>query len=214
MLELNRIARFVGIAAMFLIYAVLVHYVNASGQPSTLGVILAVLPILAISLAMAAHSASRIAGILLLTSTLIITWLAWPLIARHTGFIFWVQDVSLQIMLMATFARTLLSGRTPLCVEFASMMHGPLSPGHHHYAHMVTIAWVIFFGLMAAISTLLFFMAPLTTWSIFANFLILPLTALMFALEYLARRIALPDVPSGHILDAVRAYRNASARGQ
>jgi uncharacterized membrane protein len=213
MLEINRIARFTGVAAVVVIYAVLVHYVNASGQPSALGVILAVLPILAIGLAMTARSASRIGGIALLIFTLMITWLAWPLIARHTGLIFWVQDVSLQIMLMATFGRTLLPGHTPLCVEFASMMHGQLSPKHHHYAHMVTIAWVIFFGLMASISTLLFFMAPLTTWSIFANFLVLPLTALMFALEYLARRVLLPDVPPSHILDAVRAYRNTSARG-
>jgi uncharacterized membrane protein len=213
MLEMNRIARFTGIAAVVVVYAVLVHYVNASGQPSNLGVILAVMPILVISLAMVVRSASRITGIVILVSTLILTWLTWPVIARHTGFIFWVQDVSLQIILMTTFARTLLPGQTPLCVQFASMMHGSLSLQHYHYAHMVTIAWVIFFGLMASISTLLFFMAPLATWSIFANFLILPLTALMFGLEYLARRILLPDVPSGHVLDAVRAYRNSSVRG-
>jgi len=210
--EINRIARLFGIAAMVLIYAVLVHCVNVSGQPSTLGVVLAVFPILAIGLAMVARSGYRVAGIALFLATLIVTGLAWPLVARHTGFIFWVQDVSLQIILLLTFGRTLQSGHTPICVEFATMMHGPLSPRHQRYAHLVTIAWVIFFGVMAGISTLLFFMAPLAIWSIFANFMILPLTALMFALEYLVRRILLPDVPPGHILDAVRAYRNASTR--
>lgn len=213
MLEMNRIARFIGIAAVVVIYAVLVHYVNTLGEPSALGVILAVMPVMAISLAMVTRAASRITGIVLLIFTLVITWFTWPVVSIHTDFIFWVQDISLQIVLMATFARTLLPGHTPLCVEFATMMHGSLSPHHYYYAYMVTIAWVVFFGLMASISTLLFFMAPLAIWSIFANFLILPLTALMFALEYLARRVLLPDVPSGHIFDAFRAYRNSSVRG-
>jgi uncharacterized membrane protein len=65
---------------------------------------------------------------------------------------------------------------------------------------------------MALVSTGLFFLAPLVIWSFFANFLTLPLVALMFIAEYWVRRWVLPDVQQTHILDAVRAYRNTPAR--
>jgi hypothetical protein len=44
------------------------------------------------------------------------------------------------------------------------------------------------------------------------NFLTLPLVALMFMVEFMVRRRVLADLPTGHILDAVRAYLNNSAR--
>jgi uncharacterized membrane protein len=65
---------------------------------------------------------------------------------------------------------------------------------------------------MALASTLLFFLAPLVTWSVFANFLTLPLVALMFIGEYWIRRRVLPEMRHMHILDAVRAFRNAGPR--
>jgi len=59
---------------------------------------------------------------------------------------------------------------------------------------------------------LLFFLASQTTWSIFVNFVTLPLVALMFIVEYLVRRRVLSNLPEGSVMDAVRAYRNDSAR--
>ncbi|MGZ8252126.1 MAG: hypothetical protein ACXWT7_07260, partial [Methylophilaceae bacterium] len=99
------------------------------------------------------------------------------------------------------------------CVHFAEMINGgALPPEHERYARYVTVAWVIFFALMLLTSTLLFFLAPLATWSIFVNFLTLPLVALMFVLEFMVRRRVLVALPSGHILDAVRAYLRNSPR--
>jgi uncharacterized membrane protein len=90
-------------------------------------------------------------------------------------------------------------------------VHAPLTPRHEIYARQVTVAWTVFFAAMALISTALFFAAPLATWSVFANFMTLPLVALMFIAEYLVRRRLLPDVRHTHILDAVRAFRNTPA---
>jgi uncharacterized membrane protein len=70
----------------------------------------------------------------------------------------------------------------------------------------------VFFAAMASVSTLLFFLAPLTAWSVFDNFLTLPLVALMFIAEYRVRRRALPGMQHAHILDAVRAFRDSTAR--
>ena len=65
---------------------------------------------------------------------------------------------------------------------------------------------------MALASTGLFFLAPLATWSVFANLLTLPLVALMFIGEYWVRWWVLPEMRHMHIFDAVRAFRNTPAR--
>src|SRR5436305_12687031 len=146
------VARVTGIAALIIIYAVLVHYVNATGQASGLGAVLAIIPLLLIGLTMACSRGSRLAGLVLLAVTLIASWAGWPLIRNHSAYIFWLEDASVMLILLATFGRTLLHGHTPLCVAFARMVHGPLLPVHERYARQVTIAWVIFFGLMATVS--------------------------------------------------------------
>lgn len=207
-----RIARGLLLAALLICYAALMHHVNASGQASLLGAVLAVLPVLAIGLAMVRNADLRIAGIVLLVLTSAIAWQLWPQIARHSGFIFWVQDICLMLLLMLTFGRTLLPGRKPLCVHFAEMMHGQIPAEHTHYARRVTIAWTLFFAVMAIVSSLLYFFAPLAAWSVFAYFLTLPLVALMFVVEYMLRRRVLVDVPDSSIFDAMRAYLDKSAR--
>jgi uncharacterized membrane protein len=213
MLEAMRIVRGLSITVMIVIYAVLVHHVNASGQASTLGAVLALMPIFLLIITVAVKATSRVAGISLLLIGGIASWLAWPLIKQHTGFVFWMQDIGLLLVLLMTFGWTLQKDRKPLCVHFAEMINGEALPAEHErYAHKVTVAWVAFFAMMIITSTLLFFMAPLATWSIFVNFLTLPLVALMFMVEFMVRRRVLADLPTGHILDAVRAYLNNSAR--
>jgi uncharacterized membrane protein len=211
--EILRTVRFAALAALLVTYALLVHHVNASGQASVLGATLALVPLAILGLALALRRESRTGGILLLLALTAAAWSSWTMIQQHTSLIFWLQDISLILVLFATFGRTLLAGRKPLCVGFAEAMHGgTLPPEHRRYAVKVTIAWVIFFGAMATASTLLFFYAPLATWSFFVNFLTLPLVALMFIAEYLVRRYMLPDAPVAHILAAVKAYRNMTLR--
>lgn len=206
-----RIMRFAGAAALIASYALLVHYVNASGQASALGAALAITPLLLIGFALLWRAESRIGGAALLVSVITLAWWFWPLLEQNTGLIFWLQDISLLLALFVTFARTLLAGRKPLCVSFAEAIHNDeLSPAHEHYARQVTIAWAVFFALMALASTLLFFFTPLVVWSFFVNFLTLPLVALMFIIEYFVRHHLLPDVPRAHIFAAVKAYRNMS----
>lgn len=211
--EAMRIARGLSIAVMIVTYAVLVHYVNASGQASMLGAILALAPIFLLTTTVAWQAKSRMAGTGLLLISCLAIWLAWPFVRQHTGLIFWTQDVGLMLVLLVTFGRTLQEDRKPLCVHFAEMVNGGVLPAEHErYAHKVTVAWVAFFAMMIITSTLLFFLAPLATWSIFVNFFTLPLVGLMFIAEFMVRRRVLIDFPCGNILDAVRAYVNNSAR--
>jgi uncharacterized membrane protein len=208
-----KIAHGLSVMVMIVTYAVLVHHVNASGEASTLGAMLALVPIFLLIITVAVKATSRVAGVGLLLFSGIASWLVWPFIKQYTGFVFWIQDIGLLLVLLITFGWTLQKGRKPLCVHFAEMINnGALPVEHERYAYKVTVAWVVFFTMMMMTSTLLFFMAPLAIWSIFVNFLTLPLVALMFIVEFMVRRRVLADLPTGHILDAVRAYLNKSAR--
>lgn len=198
--------RWIGAAALIAAYAVLVHHANVTGHPTALGAVLAVMPVFGVALALAVNVATRSSGLALLAAGGLASWQWWGVIAQHAGFLFWLQDVGLMLTLLLTFGLTLLPGRKPLCVQFAEMLQGPLDAAHERYASRVTVAWVVFFGAMALVSTLLFFLAPLAVWSVFVNFLVLPLVALMFVLEFLVRRHVLSDAGAGHILDAVQAY--------
>jgi len=216
--------RWLGVAALIIGYALLAHYTSASLHNGNLGALVSIAPILGIVLALAWRSVLRASlrrslriGLVCLfalgcAAGGVGLWLSWPLLVQHFGAMYWIQHAGMQLILFMTFGRTLLNGQKPLCTRFAQAVHTPyapltpLAPPHEKYTRHVTTAWTLFFAVMALMSTLLFFLTPLTVWSVFANFLTLPLVALMFIAEYAVRKQVLPDEQHGHILDAVRAY--------
>lgn len=208
----RRMVRWLGLAVLLIGYPLLAHYTNESGHSGNLGALVAIAPVLMIALVLAWRSARRfiLLGALLLSCGAL--WLGWPALERHFGLVYWLQNMALYVILFITFARTLVAGKQPLCTRLAEAMQAPLTPQYEIYTRQVTLAWSLFFAAMALASTLLFFLTPLATWSVFANFLTLPLVALMFIAEYGVRRYVLPEMQHMHILDAVRAYRNTPAR--
>jgi len=205
-----RIARWLVIAALVIGYPLLAHYTNESAQ-NNLGAWVAIAPVVLIAVMLAWRSPRRsiMLGVLLLFCVAL--WAGWPALEHYTGLVYWLQHLGLQLILFMTFARTLIAGRQPLCTRFAEAVHAPLTPQHEIYTRQVTVAWSLFFAAMAVVSTTLFFLTPLATWSVFANLLTLPLVVLMFIVEYAVRRQVLPDLRHTRILDAVRAFRNTLA---
>lgn len=212
MVQLARNFRWLGIAAVVIGYAVLANYTNQAAEASTLGALVALAPIAITMLALAWRSTRRYPMLGLVALAGVCLWLVWPLLESHFGWIYWLEHESVQWLLLIAFARTLLANRQPLCTQFAEIVHGPLLPRHARYARQVTIAWTIFFASMILTSTALFFMQPVAIWSIFANFVFLPLVALMFIVEYAVRRLLLPDLAEARIMDAVRAFMHHSAQ--
>ena len=208
----RRIVPWLGIAALLVGYPLLAHYTNESAHDGSLGALVAIAPVVLIALVLAWRSPRRLTMLGVLVLLGIALWAGWPALENHFGLVYWLQHVGMQLILFMTFGRTLIAGRQPLCTRFARAVHAVVTPQHEIYARQVTLAWTLFFVAMALASTLLFFLAPLATWSVFANFLTLPLVALMFVGEYWVRRWALPDMRHMHILDAVRAFRNTPAR--
>lgn len=204
----RRMVRWLGIAALVIGYPLLAHYTNESAHRGNLGALVAIAPVVLIALVLAWRSTRRLPMLGLVLLLYVALWAGWPALEHHFGVVYWLQHAGVQLVLCIIFGRTLLAGQKPLCTRFAEAVHPPLTPQHEIYARQVTAAWTLFFATMVMVSTTLFFLAPLATWSVFANFLTLPLAALMFIVEYLVRRRVLPDLRNAHILDAVRAFRN------
>ena len=207
-----RVMRWLGVAALLIGYPLLAHYTNESAHNPGLGAMVAIAPVVLVGFVLAWHSHRRLIMLGALALLCAAMSAAWSVLENHFELVYWLQNIAMQLVLLMTFGRTLIAGRKPLCTFFAEELYGPITPQHEIYTRQVTVAWTLFFAAMAVASTLLFFLGPLTLWSVFANFLTLPLVALMFLAEYGVRKLVLPDIQHMRILDAVRAYRNNSSR--
>jgi uncharacterized membrane protein len=209
----TRRLRQVGIALTLLAYAALEQYSNRAGAPAALGAALAIAPLL-LALGILAGQTPRPAlalSLLLLISVLLLPTL-WQRIERHYAPLYLLQQCGIILTLAAVFGSTLLAGRTPLCTQWALRVHGPLDARVQRYTRGVTLAWAFFFVGIAAVDAVLYATVARTTWSLFANFLILPLAALLFAAEYQLRRRRLPMMPRATLSQMLSAYV-ASPRG-
>ena len=200
-----RYGRGVAIAALALGYALLAHYTNTNSQHETLGTLVALSPIVLAVLVMSWNSRYRIAVIAAMGVGGVLLVTAWNTVGHHYNYIYWTEHAGSQLVLCMVFARTLSPGRDPMCTYFARVVHGSITPVIEHYSRQVTVAWVFFFGLMAATSTAIFFTCPLATWSVFANFFTAPLIGMMFVVEYGVRRLVHPEMEHAHILDTIVA---------
>jgi uncharacterized membrane protein len=190
-------------------YEIGAHYAVSTPGLQGVGLALALTPLLAIALAAALQPSRRAWMLPLWLAACAALWVLRAPLARHFEWGLYLEHLSFNLMMAAVFGRTLSRGREPLCSRFAAMVHGPLTPAVAAYTRRITLAWTLFFISMAGVSTLLFALTSIVAWSTFANYLMLPLVALMFAAEYGCRRLALPEERSS-ILDGVRAYRRST----
>jgi uncharacterized membrane protein len=130
----------------------------------------------------------------------------WPALETNFSVVYLLQEGGIYSLLAASFGRSLLGDRVALCTRLADQIHGPLTAQEVRYTRRVTAAWALFFVSITAATVGLFVYAPLRTWSLFANFCVVPLIGLMFVAEYAVRRRALPHVQRRGILAAVRVY--------
>lgn len=206
--------RMVGAGLLALAWAVAAYFNSASGQASHWGVALALTPLLLLATVGLWKLQRRWMGALgfvLLAAGLI--WL-WPLLLGRVATVYFVEHVGVEVFLAVLFGRTLTGPGESLVTQLARRVHGGVLSAHQQsYTLNVTRAWTLFFSLMALTSTLLFFWAPLTTWSTFATLLSGPLTGSMFAGEMLVRRHVLRAEEAASFADAIRVWRSYSSEG-
>ena len=190
---------------LFVAYAGLSHYCNSTGE-HVLGAMLALTPVSLIGLILAWRGTPPAVASLLSAALAGLLYTVWPLLEKNFSLFYLVQESSIYCLLGLTFGRSLLPGHVALCTQLADKIHGPLGPREVRYTRRVTLAWAVFFFLVAAVSVLLYVSAPLRIWSIYINFCVLPLVGAMFVAEYLVRRRVLPQNRRAGLLATVRVY--------
>jgi uncharacterized membrane protein len=135
-------------------------------------------------------------------------WLFWKASGASPSALYPVPYVTVYLVLLWFFGRTLRAGRQPLITRLAMHVHGELPAELAAYTRNVTVAWCIFFLAMVATSILLFVFEPFPVWSAFNNLLNLPLVVAMYLCEYAWRLHRYPNFSHASIATVVRAVRN------
>jgi uncharacterized membrane protein len=193
-------------------WAILAHRASV-GDSSELAAGLALLPIIVVAALLLRRIASPLwaAGAAIGALTLL-AWI-WPNLRENVALLYFLEHVGTNLALAFVFGRTLSANAEPLITHLARFAHPDgLSPAKIRYTRQVTVAWTGFFVAVAAVSTGLFLLAPAAVWSVFANFLILPLILAMFAVEHLCRQFVLPVEDRGSMADTIRAFRAGRRR--
>lgn len=197
------------LAAVFLVliaYSALSHYSNLHAQAHDLGTALALAPMLGVGLILLWRMSGALIALFAAIAAAFLLYEFWRLLENNFRIVYLIQQCGFYSIMAFTFGRSLLEGRIPLCTQLADKVHGPLSALELRYTRNVTVAWVLFFLANVAASLLMFAFAPLRIWSLFVNFLSLPLILLMFVAEYLVRRRVLPQVQRNGLIATLRVY--------
>jgi uncharacterized membrane protein len=205
-MALGRRLQLAAVVLFFLAYAALSHYSNLNPQAQDLGAVLAFAPLLILGVALVWRLSGMLTAALVAVAAGLMLHEFWALLAQNFSIAVLIQQCGVYAILAFSFGRSLLPGRVPLCTQFADKIHGPLGPPELRYTRKVTVAWVIFFLLNVAVTLLLFAFAPSRIWSLFVNFLSVPLVLLMFAAEYAIRRRVLPQVRRFGWIATLRVY--------
>jgi uncharacterized membrane protein len=192
--------------ALALAYVLFGHY--AAARPEEIGawaILLAGAPVLFAIFGLARESRQGLfVGVLTIAAMGLLAWL-WPTLRNPTVWLYFAEHFGINAALALMFGRTLLQGHRPLVTVIAAMAHDEMSPELLRYTRQVTVAWTLFFVANALVSTVLFFLAPIEVWSVFANILSMPLVGAMFLVENEVRKRTLPKRDLVGLFTTVRA---------
>jgi uncharacterized membrane protein len=203
--------RIVAVALVSLAYVLGTHWLMTRAHASPWNVVGVLSPMLAAIAVGAWRGGQRLLGA---AATLAIAGLcaqALTGMALPTSMLYFAQHAGIHLFLAVGFGSTLRAGHTPLITTLAARVHREFTPAMVVYTRKVTIAWTIYFVVMAGISLALFTLAPFDTWALFANLLTPIAVVLMFGAEYGLRYRLHPEFERTSVADAIRSYMHDSA---
>jgi uncharacterized membrane protein len=137
--------------------------------------------------------------------------MVWAADAAWQRALFLGQHVAVHLGLAALFGLSLRRGSTALISRVAAGVHGVLTPEMARYTRRVTLAWTVYFVVMALVSLAVFTLAQFEHWATFANWLTPVALGAMFAGEYLLRYRLHPEFERIGLLRTIQAYSQRAA---
>ena len=183
-------------------------FLGSSGRlPPPASVALALFPPLAGVVAVCWRTRARWVALAGVAGVLAVALVYSSSLAAHVSTLWFVEHVSINLLLAAFFGRTLLPGAEPLVTRIARAMRPSMPQEVVEYTRAVTVAWTIYFVLMAALSVALYFGSSIAVWSAFATFVSGPAVALMFLFEFALRRRRMPGSHHASIAQSIAGFR-------
>lgn len=204
-------ARFLALGVAGIGYVLGSHWLMTRAPDSKWAALVVVGPMLALAAWLAWQRRQRLLATLAALATAALALQAWQGGGLAPGSIYVAQHVAIHVLLAFVFGLSLQGGRESLVTALAHRVHGSLTPAMAAYSRKVTVAWTVYFLAMAALSLLLYALAPFALWAAFAN-LATPLAMLaMFVGEYLLRYRLHPEFERATLSQALRAYADRGA---
>ena len=197
------VTQLAAVLAVILGYALLSHYANTAPNAKGLAAVLTMAPIILIGAGVLwrwSHPFLATSVVALVGALLAVYW---PLLTKYYEWADVSQQVGAYALVSLSFGRSLRGGHIPLCTQLTAKLHGTLTPSEIAYTRWATLAWTLMYALLAGTILIMFFVASLSLWSLFVNFVVFGLIGLMFIADHAIRRRVLPRRP-GSILGALR----------
>jgi len=199
-------ARVFALAAVAVAYVLGSHWLMTGAPASPWNPVIVVGPMLGAAAVVAWQRRHRLLAALAALAVAVLVIQAWRGHDLPVGSIYVCQHVAIHLLLALAFGLTLQPGRDSLVTALARRVHGTLTPAMTAYSRKVTLVWTGYFIAMAALSVVLYAVAPFDVWAAFAN-LVTPVAILvMFIGEYIVRYRLHPEFERATLAQAVRAY--------
>lgn len=197
-------ARWLGVALLLVGYAALSHYSNTMPQAKGLAAGLSLGPLLLLALIVLWRATPVLIAALGTLLTALLVYRTWDSFERHYEWSDLAQQVLIYALIAASFALSLRRARVPLITQLEEKLHGVLEARELVYYRWATLAWALFYTLLALAVLVLFFTTPLRVWSLFVNAGVFAVIALMCIADFALRRRLLPRRPAGGLVTALR----------
>ena len=201
------------IALVGAVYLWLGHQASIASDPplASLLIGLAPLSISALLLAWASRSFWLLSSCAL---ALLAMLLNIDFLRANTAWVYFIQHAGMHTLLGIMFGRTLSHDHAKaLCSQVSRVVWGDQLDAYFlRYTWRVTWVWTLYFALATLASVLLFWLAPLAWWSVFANLLTPVLIGAIFVIEFAVRQRVLPKDRHASIAQTIQAYRAYSER--
>lgn len=127
-------------------------------------------------------------------------------------YLLYLPPIVVPLALLAWWAPTLREGRTPFITGIATAIRGTLPADYAAYTRAVTWLWVWTFAGFALASAGFALWAEPEAWSLLTNFLNPLLLGLVFAGEYVYRRLRFRHLEHPNFIEFIKLAAKAAAR--